>query len=136
MNLSIKTSTKTELIDITSKIVKWVKESGVSEGLCMLYVPHTTAAVTINESADPSVRGDITMVLNQIIPWDANYKHLEGNSPAHVKSTLVGASELVAIENGSLVLGTSRDFFSVNLMDRELERFTFASWTENLGSKP
>ncbi|MEE9496787.1 MAG: secondary thiamine-phosphate synthase enzyme YjbQ [Desulfobacterales bacterium] len=111
MNLSIKTSTKTELIDITSKIAKWVKESGVSEGLCMLYVPHTTAAVTINESADPSVRGDIMMVLNQIIPWDANYKHLEGNSPAHVKSTLIGASELVAIENGSLVLGTWQGLF-------------------------
>ncbi len=111
MNLSVKTSTKTELVDITSKIAKWVKESGVSEGLCMLYVPHTTAAVTINESADPSVRGDIMMVLNQIIPWDANYKHLEGNSPAHVKSTLVGASELVAIENGSLVLGTWQGLF-------------------------
>ena len=111
MNLSVKTSAKTELIDITSKISRWVKESGVSEGLCMLYVPHTTAAVTINESADPSVRGDIMMVLNQIIPWDANYKHLEGNSPAHVKSTLVGASELVAIENGSLVLGTWQGLF-------------------------
>ena len=111
MNLSIKTSTKTELIDITSKIAKWVKESGVNEGLCMLYVPHTTAAVTINESADPSVRGDIMMVLNQIIPWDADYKHLEGNSPAHVKSTLVGASEVVAIENGSLVLGTWQGLF-------------------------
>ena len=111
MNLSVKTSTKTELIDITSKIAKYVKESGVSEGLCMLYVPHTTAAVTINESADPSVRGDIMMVLNQIIPWDANYKHLEGNSPAHVKSTLVGASELVAIENSALVLGTWQGLF-------------------------
>ena len=111
MNLSVKTSTKTELIDITSKIAKCVKESGVSEGLCMLYVPHTTAAVTINESADPSVRGDIMMVLNQIVPWDANYKHLEGNSPAHVKSTLVGASELVAIKNGSLVLGTWQGLF-------------------------
>ena len=111
MNLSVKTSARTELIDITSKIAKWVRESGVSEGLCMLYVPHTTAAVTINESADPSVRGDIMMVLNQIIPWDANYKHLEGNSPAHVKSTLVGASELVAIENGSLVLGTWQGLF-------------------------
>lgn len=111
MYLTVKTSTKTELIDITSKIAKCVKESGVSEGLCMLYVPHTTAAVTINESADPSVRGDIMMVLNQIVPWDANYKHLEGNSPAHVKSTLVGASELVAIKNGSLVLGTWQGLF-------------------------
>ncbi len=111
MILSVKTSGRTELIDITSKIAKLVKESGVSEGLCMLYVPHTTAAITINESADPSVKGDILMVLNQVIPWDADYKHLEGNSPAHVKSTLVGASELVAIESGALVLGTWQGLF-------------------------
>jgi secondary thiamine-phosphate synthase enzyme len=111
MILSVKTSGRTELIDITSKIAKLVKESGVSEGLCMLYVPHTTAAVTINESADPSVKADILMVLNQVIPWDADYKHLEGNSPAHVKSTLVGASELVAIESGALVLGTWQGLF-------------------------
>ena len=111
MILSVKTSARTELIDITSKIARLVKESGVSEGRCMLYVPHTTAAVTINESADPSVKDDILMVLNQIVPWDANYRHGEGNSPAHVKSTLVGASETVAIENGSLVLGTWQGIF-------------------------
>jgi secondary thiamine-phosphate synthase enzyme len=111
MILSVKTSARTELIDITSKIARLVKESGVSEGLCMLYVPHTTAAVTINESADPSVKEDILMILNQIVPWDANYRHGEGNSPAHVKSTLVGASETVAIENGSLVLGTWQGIF-------------------------
>ena len=111
MILSVKTSSRTELIDITSKIAKLVKESGVTEGLCMLYVPHTTGAVTINESADPSVKSDILMVLNQIIPWDADYKHMEGNSPAHVKSTLVGASELVAIENGALMLGTWQGIF-------------------------
>ncbi len=111
MILSVKTSSRTELIDITSNIAKLVKDSGVTEGLCMLYVPHTTGAVTINESADPSVRGDILMVLNQIIPWKADYKHMEGNSPAHVKSTLVGASELVAVENGALVLGTWQGIF-------------------------
>jgi len=111
MIFSVKTSGRTELVDITTKIAKLVKESGISEGLCMLYVPHTTAAVTINESADPSVKGDILMVLNQIIPWDADYKHMEGNSPAHVKSTLVGASELVAIENSALVLGTWQGLF-------------------------
>jgi secondary thiamine-phosphate synthase enzyme len=111
MILSVKTSSRTELIDITSKIAKLVKESSVTEGLCMLYVPHTTGAVTINESADPSVKGDILMVLNQIVPWDADYKHMEGNSPAHLKSTLVGASELVAIENGALVLGTWQGIF-------------------------
>ena len=111
MILSVKTSTRTELIDITSQIAKAVKKSGIREGLCMLYVPHTTGAVTINESADPSVRVDIVMVLNQVIPWEANYKHMEGNSPAHVKATLVGASELITIENGALVLGTWQGIF-------------------------
>ena len=111
MILSVKTSRRTELIDITAQIAGQVKQSGVNEGLCMLYVPHTTAAVTINESADPSVKSDILMVLNQIIPWQADYKHMEGNSPAHIKSTLVGASELVAIENGALVLGTWQGLF-------------------------
>ena len=111
MILSVKTSSRTELVDITSEIIKLVKNSAVTEGLCMLYVPHTTAAITINESADPSVRGDILMVLNQVIPWDADYKHMEGNSPAHVKSSLVGASQLVAIEKGSLVLGTWQGIF-------------------------
>jgi secondary thiamine-phosphate synthase enzyme len=111
MILSVKTKSRTELIDITAQIAEQVKQSGAREGLCMLYVPHTTGAVTINESADPSVRGDIQMVLNQIVPWEANYKHLEGNSPAHVKATLVGASELVAIENGALVLGTWQGIF-------------------------
>jgi secondary thiamine-phosphate synthase enzyme len=111
MILSVKTSGRTELIDITSEIAKLVKKSDIREGLCMLYVPHTTAAITINESADPSVKSDILMVLNQVIPWEADYRHLEGNSPAHVKSTLVGASELVAIENGALVLGTWQGLF-------------------------
>jgi secondary thiamine-phosphate synthase enzyme len=111
MILSVKTTSRTELIDVTSQIAEQVKQSGVSDGLCMLYVPHTTGAVTINESADPSVRGDIQMILNQIVPWEANYKHLEGNSPAHVKATLVGPSELLAIENGALVLGTWQGIF-------------------------
>ena len=111
MILSVKTSARTQLIDITSKIAQLVKQSGVAEGRCMLYVPHTTAAVTINESADPSVKDDILMVLNQIVPWDAAYRHGEGNSPAHVKATLVGASEMVAIENASLALGTWQGIF-------------------------
>ena len=108
---SIKTHSKTELIDITSEIQNILNSSGVREGLCMLYVPHTTAAITINESADPSVQADILMILNQIVPWKAAYRHLEGNSPAHVKATLVGPSELIAIENGRLVLGTWQGIF-------------------------
>ena len=81
MILSLQTSSRTELIDITSKIANLVRQSGVTEGLCMLYVPHTTGAVTINESADPSVRSDILMVLNQIVPWDADYRHMEVSWP-------------------------------------------------------
>ncbi len=77
----------------------------------MIYVPHTTAAVTINESADPDVKTDILMILNEIIPWKAGYRHMEGNSPAHVKATLVGASELVAVENKKLLLGTWQGIF-------------------------
>ena len=111
MILSVKTRERTELIDITSDINQLIQKSGIDQGLCMVYVPHTTAAVTINESADPSVKSDILMVLNQIIPWEANYRHLEGNSPAHIKSTLVGSSELVAIDNQRLILGTWQGIF-------------------------
>jgi len=111
MILSVKTRERTELVDITSEIDRLVEKSGVDQGLCMVYVPHTTAGVTINESADPSVKSDILMVLNQMVPWEANYRHLEGNSPAHVKSTLVGPSELITIEKGRLVLGTWQGVF-------------------------
>ena len=111
MQLSVKTHSKTEFVDITADIQKAIAGVDFTNGICMIYVPHTTAAVTINESADPSVKSDIIMVLNDIIPWDANYRHLEGNSAAHIKSTLVGASELVAVENNRLVLGTWQGIF-------------------------
>jgi secondary thiamine-phosphate synthase enzyme len=111
MILSVKTNAKTELIDITSKVQSIVRQSAITDGICMLYVPHTTAAVTINESADPNVKDDIMMILNQFVPWEANYRHSEGNSPAHVKATLVGPSELIGIENRELVLGTWQGIF-------------------------
>jgi len=111
MILAVKTHSKTEFINISSDIKSVVKQAGIRQGICMLYVPHTTAGITINESADPSVQSDILMVLNQMVPWDADYRHLEGNSPAHVKSTLVGPSELIAIENSALVLGTWQGIF-------------------------
>lgn len=112
MILTVKTGAKTEFVDITSEVDRLLASTGsVVDGLCFLYVPHTTAAVTINESADPSVRKDILKVLNNIVPWEAGYRHLEGNSPAHIKSTLVGASEWVAVENNRLVLGTWQGLF-------------------------
>ena len=109
--ITIKTSHKTELIDITAEIRDTVSASGIMNGMCMIYVPHTTAAVTINESADPDVKSDILMILNTIVPWEAGYRHIEGNSPAHVKATLVGPSELIAFENEKLLLGTWQGIF-------------------------
>ncbi|HUV78999.1 MAG TPA: secondary thiamine-phosphate synthase enzyme YjbQ [Desulfobacterales bacterium] len=111
MIFTVKSGNQTELIDITAKIQDVVLSAGIGQGLCMLYVPHTTAAITINESADPSVKDDILMIIDKIIPWKAGYRHLEGNSPAHIKSTLVGSSELIAIENDRLVLGTWQGIF-------------------------
>ena len=111
MICTIKSTNRTELIDITSKIQDIVLSAGIDQGLCMLYVPHTTAAITINESADPSVKDDILMVINTIIPWKAGYRHLEGNSPAHIKSTLIGPSELIAVENDRVILGTWQGIF-------------------------
>ena len=111
MKLKVKTSSRTELVDITVKIQEAVRGANLDQGLCMIYVPHTTAAVTINESADPSVARDVLMVLNEVVPWEADYRHMEGNSPAHVKSSLVGASELVAVEKGRLQLGTWQGIF-------------------------
>ena len=106
MQLTVTTQKKTQFIDITSQIQKAAKTQDIDSGLCFVFVPHTTAAVTINENADPAVQSDMLSVFNTIIPWDLDYRHLEGNSAAHVKSSLVGASEVIAIENGQLDLGT------------------------------
>ncbi len=111
MMINVKTTARTQLIDITARIQEKIDASGIKDGVCLVYVPHTTAGVTINENADPNVRVDIETVLDRMVPWEAGYRHLEGNSAAHVKSTLVGASELVAIEGGRLVLGTWQSIF-------------------------
>jgi secondary thiamine-phosphate synthase enzyme len=109
--LTVKTQSQTEMIDITRQVSDTIEAAGFQDGLCVLYVPHTTAGITINESADPSVRRDILSVLNQMVPWQADYRHMEGNSPAHIKSTLVGASQLVVVENGQMALGTWQGVF-------------------------
>ena len=111
MICTIKSKNRTELIDITTEIQNIVHSAGIGQGLCMLYVPHTTAAITINESADPSVKDDILMIIDTIIPWKAGYRHMEGNSPAHIKATLVGPSELIIVENDRLILGTWQGIF-------------------------
>jgi secondary thiamine-phosphate synthase enzyme len=109
--LNVRTSSRVELVDITSQVERVVSESQIKSGICTVYVPHTTAAVTINENADPSVKSDIITELNKVIPFDDNYSHLEGNAAAHIKSSLVGASETIMVEGGSLVLGTWQGIF-------------------------
>lgn len=109
--LTVKTSSQTELIDITADIEKAIQSESIDDGVCFLFVPHTTAAVTINEHADPSVRSDIIMALNKIVPWKEAYRHLEGNSPAHIKASMIGSSEVIAVEGGRLKLGTWQGVF-------------------------
>ena len=104
--LTVRTGSRTEFLDLTGQIQDAVRESGVQEGLCHLFVPHTTAAVTINENADPSVKADILMVLNKIISAKESYRHLEGNSPAHIKASLIGPQLTLLVSGGRLVLGT------------------------------
>ncbi len=109
--ISVRTNSRVEFVEITSQVRRWLKEQGVAAGVLTLYVPHTTAAVTINEHADPDVIRDLTMELNKVIPFDDNYRHLEGNAAAHIKSSLVGASVQVIVEGGDLVLGTWQGIF-------------------------
>jgi secondary thiamine-phosphate synthase enzyme len=107
----VRTSTQTEFIDITRSVQEALKKTGVEDGICIVFIPHTTAAVTINENADPSVVQDIIMELNKIVPLKDQYRHLEGNSPAHIKASLVGCSQIVFVESGKLVLGTWQGIF-------------------------
>jgi secondary thiamine-phosphate synthase enzyme len=107
----VKTSTQMEFVDITRSVQEAVKKTGVEDGICIVFIPHTTAAVTINENADPSVVHDIVMELNKMVPFRDTYRHLEGNAPAHIKASLVGCSEIVFVESGKLVLGTWQGIF-------------------------
>ncbi len=95
-----------EFVDISERVRNIIHQNDIREGVCVIYVPHTTAAVTINENADPSVKVDILSKFTELIPWKGNYTHLEGNSAAHILSTIVGASETIPIHDGDLTLGT------------------------------
>ncbi|MEK6657167.1 MAG: secondary thiamine-phosphate synthase enzyme YjbQ [Nitrospirota bacterium] len=110
-DINIKTRSKIEFIDITSQVQGVIDKSGIKEGVCYVYVPHTTAAVTINENADPDVIRDIITKLNEIVPLNGNYRHTEGNSAAHIKASIIGASESVFIKDGRLILGTWQSIF-------------------------
>ena len=107
----VKSGERNDLIDITPSVQEAVQKSGVRDGICYVFIPHTTAAITINENADPSVTQDLVLAFNQIAPPEGRYHHLEGNSPAHIKSSLLGCSKTVFVESGKLVLGTWQGIF-------------------------
>ena len=106
IKLEVQTSKHTQMLDITRLVRKAVGDSGISDGICTVFIPHTTAAVTINENADPDVVRDFTAEIGKIVPWEDGYHHMEGNSAAHLKASMIGFSEQIIVDGGKLVLGT------------------------------
>ena len=111
LTIPVTTHTRAELLDITGSVQSALRKLGDRSGACLVYVPHTTAAITVNENADPSVGRDITSVLARLVPAGADYSHSEGNADAHAKAALVGSSVLIPVEDGNLVLGTWQGIF-------------------------
>ena len=109
--LTIRTELHCEFINIDSEVQRVVDRSGVREGMAHVYVPHTTAGLTINENADPDVRADMEKILERAVPWTADYAHAEGNSAAHVKASMMGSSQSVFVRGGRLVFGTWQSLF-------------------------
>jgi secondary thiamine-phosphate synthase enzyme len=105
VDIQVRTSKQVDFVDITERVRQFVRESGVRDGLCVVFVPHTTAGVTINENADPDVVSDMTMALDRAVPANLPYRHGEGNSPAHVKASLMGSSVTLLVDEGDLQLG-------------------------------
>jgi secondary thiamine-phosphate synthase enzyme len=111
ITLSLTSREKTQMLDISSEVCKTIYATGVNQGIAVVYTPHTTAAITINENADPDVSKDLLMGMSKLAPQDDNYLHIEGNSAAHILSSLLGPSETLLIENGQPVLGTWQGIF-------------------------
>ncbi len=109
--INISTSKRNELINITDEVTNLVKQSKIKQGICIVYCPHTTAAITINESADPAVQRDIIVNLSKLIPENGDYQHSEGNSDSHIKSSIIGASETLIIKDNNLILGTWQNIY-------------------------
>ena len=109
--LTVKTDRRTQLLDVTAQVQKAVTASGAASGVCYLYVPHTTAAITINECADPDVARDVEGALDRLVPKAGPYRHSEGNSDSHVKAVLIGSSQVVPVESGKLALGRWQGIF-------------------------
>ncbi len=109
--INVRTNRRNELLDITDAVRRVVRESGIKSGICVLYCPHTTAALTVNENADPSVKVDINEHLSELVPAGKRYHHLEGNADSHIKSVLVGPSLTLIVEDGDVILGTWQGIF-------------------------
>ena len=105
-SFEVRTTVHSQLVDVTSQVSRIVADSGVSRGVCVVFVPHTTAGVTINENADPDVQRDMLSALEKVVPWRGDYHHGEGNAAAHLKASLMGSSVTVLVESGRLALGT------------------------------
>lgn len=109
--IKVKTKHQTEMINITTQVQREITRLGLESGMAVVYTPHTTAALAINEGADPSVKADILETIDELVPWERVYGHAEGNSPAHIKSTLVGCSKTFIVEEGRLLLGQWQALF-------------------------
>ena len=105
-SFSVRTQKHTQFLDITQEVQSWISDSGAQNGIVVIFIPHTTAGITINENADPSVTSDMAIALERAVPWQAQYKHSEGNAAAHVKASMMGSSVQVIVEDGRLLLGT------------------------------
>jgi secondary thiamine-phosphate synthase enzyme len=122
-SFNLSTKSRDSMTDVTSQVQKAVGESGVQNGLCLVYCPHTTAGLTINENADPAVPRDIITVLDRMVPWTGGYAHAEGNTAAHVKSSMMGCSAKIIVEDGRLVLGTWQSVFFCDFDGPRSRRF-------------
>ncbi len=109
--IQVNTQQKDDFVDITAQVRDCVRESGVQNGICVIFVPHATAGLTVNENWDPSVKADTLITLERLVPWTANYRHAEGNAAAHIKSCLVGVSQTLLVEGGNLLLGAWQGVF-------------------------
>jgi len=109
--ITVQTKARTHFIDITDEVQRFAQEKNLAEGLITVFVPHTTAGITINENADPDVTADLEVVLDDLIPWSNGYAHAEGNTAAHAKASMMGSSVQVIVEDGRLCLGTWQSLY-------------------------
>lgn len=130
--LRVKTARRTQFVDVTAAVERVVAEAGVASGVCYVYVPHTTAGVMINEHADPDVASDLEGVFDRLVPHKGPYRHAEGNTDSHAKAVMVGASQVIFVEGGKLVLGTWQGIFFCEF-DGPRERKIFVRVEESRG---